>query len=342
MKTKTIAALAGMIAAAGLALAVPAAATGGNGYEPKPRPVCADWQMRGATGEYPNVTFGGAPAGSSVSKDSATLVKPASGVMPGVEFAAKDVGIDGPAAVISVDYQLSDGAVPDAGAIRLFYYAAEGADTLTTAPDGMAAADASSGSLVIAGVSKVGTLGLVYDASNASAGKVTFSNLKVGFRKVDFTGCPKPEPKVEVWVTQPTCESNVGTVKVSNGGRYPIWVRFNDGRPVKVWAGKSAVHEFTSGSVSVFVNGKQVGEPVAYTPPVDCPSGSPSPSPSASPSSPTPSMSTTTPPPASGGDGGGALPVTGAGVAGLATVGGLLLAAGVVFMVFTRRRRFEA
>ena len=73
------------------------------------------------------------------------------------------------------------------------------------------------------------------------------------------------------------------------------------------------------------------------------PKHEPTPKPSVTTSSPAPSPTdtkTSDAPPAGNG-GGGSLPVTGAGVAGLTVVGGLLLAAGVVFVVFTRRRRFE-
>ncbi len=56
---------------------------------------------------------------------------------------------------------------------------------------------------------------------------------------------------------------------------------------------------------------------------------------------PSPTDTKTSDAPPAGNGGGGSLPVTGAGVAGLTVVGGLLLAAGVVFVVFTRRRRFE-
>src|SRR5688572_18931619 len=59
--------------------------------------VCGNWEMRGATGAYPDVTFGGPPAGSSVAKHSATLVKPGTGIQPGVEFAAKGLTVAAPA-----------------------------------------------------------------------------------------------------------------------------------------------------------------------------------------------------------------------------------------------------
>jgi LPXTG-motif cell wall-anchored protein len=75
------------------------------------------------------------------------------------------------------------------------------------------------------------------------------------------------------------------------------------------------------------------------------PKHEPTPKPSVTTTAPKPkpseSTSTATVPAVPGGGGSGSLPVTGAGVAGLTIVGGLLLAAGVVFVVFTRRRRFE-
>ncbi len=161
--------------------------------------TCPSWTLRGATGAYPDVTFGGAPTGAKVvGATEVKLVKPADGVQPGVEFATKDAGITLDAAGdITVTYQLADGAKPDAGAVRLFYYDHAGAETLTDAPTGQALADGQSGTLTIEGVTKVGTLGLVYDASNDSAGTVTFTDLKVGGEPVSFTDAackPSPSP----------------------------------------------------------------------------------------------------------------------------------------------------
>lgn len=183
-------------AAALLVWAAPAQAGDGDA-------VCPTWTLRGATGAYPNVVFGEAPAGAEVASGTEVkLVKPAEGVQPGVEFATTDAGIelDQPGD-ITVAYQLADGAKPDAGAVRLFYYDHVAGSTVTEAPTGFKAADADAGTLTIAGVTKVGTVGLVYDASNDSAGSVTFTDLKVGGEVVHFTGeackpptSPSPSP----------------------------------------------------------------------------------------------------------------------------------------------------
>ena len=161
--------------------------------------VCGTWQLRGATGQYPAITFGGAPAGASVeSASSVKLVKPTEGVMPGVEFAAYDLDVSVVnETTVSVGYQLGDGAASSAGAIRLFGYSEQDADTINDAPDyGPAIAGGESGTLVftLPAGSDLGTLGLVYDASNSAAGYVRFTELEVGNRPVSFTTCPTPEP----------------------------------------------------------------------------------------------------------------------------------------------------
>ena len=195
MKTRLAAALAGLVGllAAGL-VSLPAQAT-----ETQPDPVCATWKMRGATGAYPAVVFGGPPEGSSVTASSAKLVKP-EGVQPGVEFAAKDLDVEAPAGdeiLVGVDYATADGATTAAGAIRLFGYKVNNADTLNDAPNyGPAVAGAESGHLVltIPAGEKLGTLGVVYDASNSSTGSVTFSNMTIDGKPVQFTECEDPEP----------------------------------------------------------------------------------------------------------------------------------------------------
>lgn len=192
MKRTTIVLLAGALAA-GFYLGTPDSA----GATPAaPAPICADWQARGATGSYPDVTFGGKPAGTEISASTAKLTKPASGVAPGVEFASFDLGV-GPLAqeaIVHVQYATSGGASTSAGAIRMFAYYVKDADTLNDAPDHVDVAQAESGNLLftVPAGKKIGTLGLVFDASNNTQGAVTFSSMTVGNRPVSFTACPQP------------------------------------------------------------------------------------------------------------------------------------------------------
>lgn len=169
-------------------LAAPAMAT-----ETEAGPACGTWTFYQATEAYPTPLNAGA-GNSSTDKDTATLVKPdGDTAVTGVEFSAKDLEIDGPT-VITVDYAMSDGATPAAGAVRLFGYEAQEANTLTAAPTyGPAVANAESGTLTLTVSGPLGTLGLVYDASNATDGKVEFSNLKVGDLDSKFEACPEPE-----------------------------------------------------------------------------------------------------------------------------------------------------
>jgi hypothetical protein len=249
---------AGTFVAAGLAFMAPGAAQATDNDGHQGHKICPTWSLRSIVG----AEWQESPAEGSKVYDAHTvaLTKPEGG---GTEFAAFDVGFESKKPVsITVDYELKGGADYAAGAVRMFYYEAAGADTLADVPTAAVAADAAEGTLTIPDVTKIGTLGLVYDASNSAGGKVVFSNLRIGYKKVKFKG---------------VCETK---------------------------------------------------------------------SPSPSPSSPTPSESTSQPPTSTSsapGGGGGALPVTGAGVAGLSVAGAVLVGAGVLFMTAgRRRRRFEA
>jgi hypothetical protein len=203
---KILAVFAGFGLAA-LVLSAPASAT-----ETTPKPVCAVWKMRGATGAYPNVTFGSMPEGSNVGKYSARLAKPtgADAVQPGVEFASKDLGVEAsaPGREVSVDFETNGPAKPDAGAIRLFGYKTSDADTLHDGPDFQDMATSSSGKLkfTLPAGTKLGTLGVVFDASNDSKGSVTFSDMMVGEARVQFTTCVEPTstPTATPTTTKPT------------------------------------------------------------------------------------------------------------------------------------------
>lgn len=188
---RMIGAALGALILGGLTVAVAAAPASATDADK----VCPTWQLRGATGAYPEIVWGEPGEGSTATATTVTLVKPATGVAPGVEFVAKAVNL--PAGTITVDYELSGGADFAAGAVRLFYYSAAGADTLNDAPTGVAPATASSGTLTITAAGPVGTIGFVYDASNSSTGKVTFSDLKVDETAVAFKDvCTPPSPTV--------------------------------------------------------------------------------------------------------------------------------------------------
>jgi len=173
------------------ALAVPAVASATE----EPAPVCGTWEIRGATGTYPEIEFGPAPEGSEVvDADTVKLTKAPNG---GVEFAAFGLGLELEAeTTVSVDYALSADASAALGAVRMFGYTSATPNTVEDAPTWSDTAESAEGTLtftVPAGAT-IGTLGLVYDASNPATGSVTFSGMTVGDRPVSFTECETPDP----------------------------------------------------------------------------------------------------------------------------------------------------
>lgn len=180
---KALAVLAGLIAAGFAALAAPSPSAATTPT------LCPDWTLRSIVNDW------GSPAEGSTVVDAHTVVltKPVGG---GTEFAAKNLNMtfDSPVSV-EVEYELADGADHAAGAVRLFYYEANNPNTLTDAPTEFIPATSGNGTLTIAGVDKLGTVGVVYDASNTAGGKVTFKNLKVGGTKLAFKDvCPQATP----------------------------------------------------------------------------------------------------------------------------------------------------
>lgn len=145
-----------------------------------PEPVCPTWTLWSIVTEWVDAAEGS----EVVDEDTVILVKPEGG---GTEFATRnlDLTFDEPVD-IEVFYELSDGASYEAGAVRLFYYEEQDADTLEDAPKAYAVAQSGTGKLTIGGVTKVGTVGVVYDASNAAGGKVTFNSLKIGDTEIKF------------------------------------------------------------------------------------------------------------------------------------------------------------
>jgi LPXTG-motif cell wall-anchored protein len=214
-----LAAMVGLMAAGLVAVAAPAAAT-----ETQPEPVCeATWKMRGWDG----TAWTGKPSGAWITRTKVKLVKPQAAnesVQPGVEFAAFDLDIQAPAEteiLVGVKYELGNGATVTSGAVRLFGYKAQNADTESVAPDyGPAVATSETGSTLVLKIpagEKLGTLGLVYDGSNSSKGWVKFRQMTIGQRPVWFTACPEPEPTASATPTAaPTQTATPGPVTCSS------------------------------------------------------------------------------------------------------------------------------
>lgn len=185
---------AAIVGAAVGALALTGAASAQDGHFPD-----AGWQVRQIGTGDPD--WSPATASQITNANSVALTKPDG--TTGTSIETTDLGLAVSAGdVINVVYVLSDGATTDAGAVRMFYYGIPDADTLGAAPTAFVAADGSGAlSLTVAAAGEIGTFGLVYDASNDTAGTVTFSNLTVGKTEVRFQQ-PDPAP------TKPADELN--------------------------------------------------------------------------------------------------------------------------------------
>lgn len=121
----------------------------------------------------------------------------------GTSIETTDLGLSGE---VTVTVAFADGANGDAGAVRVFAYNAVGADTLTAAPDASVVVSAP-GTVTLPDIGPIGTFGLVYDASNATTGRVTFSDVLVGDTTVRFTAPPEPPPAEEEPATSDkTCD----------------------------------------------------------------------------------------------------------------------------------------
>jgi hypothetical protein len=215
VKASTARTLAVVLLAAALSVLAVLAAPRAEATPAEPEPVCATWGLRSIVQEW-----GEAAEGSKVVNAGKVVVtKPEGG---GTEFAAFDLDVSAEAeTLVSVHYKLSDGAATSAGAVRLFGYADQEANTLTDVPDWKDVAGAEQGNLVLtlpAG-SKLGTLGVVYDASNSAGGKVTFTKMTIGDRPVSFTECVEPTPSPSV--TTPAPSSSVTTPPATDPAATP-------------------------------------------------------------------------------------------------------------------------
>lgn len=366
-------AVAGAAIVAGLGIAAtPAVATGDK--HTTPQVICAAWNMRGATGVYPAVSFGGPPPGSFVGKHTATLVKPTVGEQPGVEFASKALGVKAfpVPREVTVNYAVSADAKTTAGAVRMFGYKAANADTLNDGPDFKDIATANSGVLkfTLPAGATLGTLGLVYDASNDGKGAVTFTNLKVGKALVQFTRCVKPLPPQPcvnyAYLAHPPVKGVVRTLPVRNLCKdfpgYKPRTCDDIKKPVRV-IGKDVWHLVKGRGPLACMPQKPTPTPTATltptptptatqttTPPTTAPTTPPTTTPSATPTATqTVSPTTTTDAPAvpvpAGND--TSLPKTGPSLGLFFTVGALAVVGGLAVLIVTavrsrRSKRFEA
>lgn len=160
------------------------------------------WEVRDASGTYPDIEWNPAAASQIIDAYTVDLTKPAGDI--GTSIETTNLGIDVEAGdVITVHYELKDGATVDTGAIRMFYCDHPDGDTIHVGPTASVTADGSGTlQLQVLADGTIGTFGLTYDASNVSAGTVTFSSLKINEELVRFiepvqsSPTPSPSPTV--------------------------------------------------------------------------------------------------------------------------------------------------
>jgi hypothetical protein len=166
------------------------------------------WEVRDASGTYPDIEWNPAAASQIIDAYTVDLTKPAGDI--GTSIETTNLGVDVEAGdVITVHYELKDGAAVDDGAIRMFYYDHPDGDTIHVGPTAFVAADGSGTlQLQVLADGTIGTFGLTYDATNASAGTVTFSSLKINEELVRFIepvqSSPAPATASPTAVASPT------------------------------------------------------------------------------------------------------------------------------------------
>lgn len=211
---RSIAAL-GLAAAATLALAQPAVAD-----DPQPIYAAGDWQVRDWPGTYPDIEPTTA-AQSTADCDTVTLTKTKGDIGTSDENTNLALAVKG-GDVLQVDYTMDSTDDAAAGAVRMFAYDSADADTLNAAPTfGPAIADQSgvSGTLEIPFATDItiGTFGLTYDASNATAGTVTFTNLRLLSDDVatPIAFCKPAPPTTETTTTTAAAETTSTTTSAA-------------------------------------------------------------------------------------------------------------------------------
>jgi LPXTG-motif cell wall-anchored protein len=167
------------------------------------------WQLRDIKTEW-------VPASESEVDDGCdevTLVKPAGDTGTSLENTNLALPVD-VGDILKVEYDMSDTANAGAGAVRMFVYDTANADTNIDGPSfaGVTGngpdtsvswfivpdtSTTGTATLTFTQAGTIGSFGLTYDASNATAGSVTFSNLRIGALGEDDTPisfCAKPRP----------------------------------------------------------------------------------------------------------------------------------------------------
>lgn len=210
--TRFIRSAAALALAAGVTLAVAQPAHAAD--TPQTHYATGTWQVRDWPGTYPEITPVDAEK-STADCDTVTLTKTKGDI--GTSDENTDLGLAVTAgSVLQVDYTLDSTDDAATTAVRMFAYDHADADTVNTAPTyDPAIADPADGltgtlEIVFDADTTVGTFGLTYDASNATAGTVTFTNLRLlsddVATPIAFCAAPAPEqsPTAEPTTAEPT------------------------------------------------------------------------------------------------------------------------------------------